>query len=342
MRDTRLILIEGLPGSGKSTLAQFLARALTQHGICHKWWYEEELGHPVYLFDDAATLQQVLDDMSAGRYPKVIAAALDRWRAFAAGVASGDQIIVLDSCLFGYLTWTLFPFAAPLDVIHAYLAEVRRIIAVLNPTLIYLYQDDVARALRVICDRRGGETEQRLIRNATESPYGQRHGLRGFAGMIALWRDYRRLTDMAVAATRMPTLAVENSAGDWPRYQQLVVDFLDLRPARDLIMTPAQLEPFVGVYHGVDVDGAVACRVWVEGDHLMVDGLPQVWPHTPLIPADNHVFAITSLPFTVEFVAGANGTVERLIASGPPLLFGRIDCTLERVSADGDNGDGGA
>lgn len=67
MRATRLILIEGLPGSGKSTLAQFLAWALAHNGILCKWWYEEELGHPVYLFTDAASLQLVLGDLSAGR-----------------------------------------------------------------------------------------------------------------------------------------------------------------------------------------------------------------------------------------------------------------------------------
>lgn len=267
----------------------------------------------------------------------MIAAALDRWRAFVATHASSDQIIVLDGCLFGYLTWTLFPFAVPPDEIHAYLAEVREIIADLNPTLIYLYQHDVAMALRTICDRRGGETEQRLIRNATESPYGQRHGLHGFAGMVAFWQTYRLLTDAAVAAAQMPALAIENATGDWPDYQRQVLAFLDVRPASEPAMTPAQLFPLVGTYQGTCEDGEVTCQVWLEGEQLIVDGLPHGWPRTRLIPRETAAFEIESLPFTVRFVAGADGTAERLIASGPPLLFGHVDCSLARVKSDDDH-----
>jgi DNA replication protein DnaC len=82
MRNTKLILIEGIPGSGKSTLAQFIARTLTQQGIACQWWYEEEKAHPLYVFHDLASLQKTIEALNDGRYREVIEAALEKWKLF--------------------------------------------------------------------------------------------------------------------------------------------------------------------------------------------------------------------------------------------------------------------
>ncbi len=76
MRQTKLILVEGLPGSGKSTTAHALARLLAGRRVPVRWWYEEEINHPVYAFRDRASLRQVVDDLARGEYRRVIAAAL--------------------------------------------------------------------------------------------------------------------------------------------------------------------------------------------------------------------------------------------------------------------------
>jgi hypothetical protein len=53
-------------------------------------------------------MQQVLDNLAAGNYRQVITAALAKWRQLSQALQTSDTVVILDSCLFGYLTWTLF------------------------------------------------------------------------------------------------------------------------------------------------------------------------------------------------------------------------------------------
>ena len=60
---TRLIMVEGVPGTGKSTTAQMVAAAQGAAGRPVRWHYEEEVGHPVFVYRDEAGLETVLADL---------------------------------------------------------------------------------------------------------------------------------------------------------------------------------------------------------------------------------------------------------------------------------------
>jgi len=324
MRETQLILVEGLPGSGKSTTAHALARHLAKQNIPVRWWYEEDVDHPVYIFRDRATLQQVVDALARGEYRQVIGAALDQWRRFATAVLTSDAVVLIDGCLFGYLTWSLFPFTVPTAAIQAYVADVARIIAPAHPTLIYFYQDDISTSLARLYARRGGDTEQRFIQNATESPYGRQHDLRGFPGMVAYWTAYRQLTDAVSAELPFPMLGVETSAGDWPVYWQRVLDFLDLPRLEEWKLPESEALRFVGCYR-YEQDGAHGVvTITHEGEDLLVDGLPHTWPRNRLVPVMHNTFAVESLPFELTFAEGSDGRITRMVATGRTLLNGKL------------------
>jgi thymidylate kinase len=332
VRTTRLILLEGIPGSGKSTMGQFLARELSAQGIPHRWWYEEEQAHPLYVFQDPASLQQLLDDLAGGKYELVIAAALAKWRALAATIVSHDEIVLLDSCFLGYLTWTLFAFDVPIVEIQAYLDEVERILRSLSPCLLYFYQADLAQALQIIGERRGGQTRERLIRNATQSAYGQRLGLQGFAGLVAYWAAYRQFADAACQATGFATLAIETGAGDWLTYQRQARVFLDMAPSVRVALPSTDLQRYVGTYIQRDAAGMMRYSVtaWVEDNRLVIDGLPEVWPRTGLTATAVGAFAVDSFPWSVVFTADHTGAIERMTVSGPDLLFGAAPGALTK------------
>jgi len=266
----------------------------------------------------------VRDDLTHGRYRAVIDAALAQWRTFAARVAADARVVLIDSCLFGYLTWSLFPLDLPDAEIRGYITEVLRIVAPLQPALIYLRQDDVAHSLTRICARRGGDTEAHLTRQGTESPYGRRLGLHGFAGMVGYWTAYRELTDAACAAADLPTLTIDTTDGDWDRYLQQAHRFLDLpAPKRQPIPT-AILMRYVGSYRYTSLSAAGAASIAVENGVLFLDDVPQIWPRTPLLPRGGNTFALESLPFSVTFEEDISGRITRMRVTGPALLGGQL------------------
>ena len=325
MQNTKLILLEGIPGSGKSTLAQFIAHALTRQGVACHWWYEEEKNHPLYVFHDQTSLQHTVDALTDGRYRQIVEAVLEQWKVFAQAIQSSETVVILDGCLFGYLTWSLLPLDIPVDEIQTYLSQVEQIIHPLQPCLIYLYQQNLPHALEKICERRGGDTRSRLIDQATQSAYGEQRGLQGFDGMVRYWQDFRALIEDAFYRFTASKLALENSAGDWSTYERTVLDFLGLLVEEKTPMAPFSLKHFVGMYSFEEDEDQHACLIMHENEHLIVDGMPNVWPRTRLIPLSRNGFAIESLPFQVTFEEDAYGVITGMKATGPELLFGTVD-----------------
>jgi len=328
LRRTKLILTEGIPGSGKSTTAQLVARQLAKGGIPHRWWYEEECRHPVYTFQDREGLRRVVADLTSGNYRAVVAAALEQWRRFSEMVQRSGEVAIIDGCLFGYLTWSLFPLDVPEAEIRDYVWQVEAIIRPNNPCLIYFYQADVAGALRRICDRRGGDTEQGFIYRATDNPYGRRKGLAGFDGMAAYWTDYRAITDREFDAADFHKLAIENGAGDWLAYYRQILEFLDLPDLPDVSIAAEHLERLVGTYRSVDDAVTRRCIVRFEGERLVVDGVPQAWPSSPIVPESPLIFAVESLPTHITLTEDASGDIDRMFVSGPDLLNGVVDAVF--------------
>jgi thymidylate kinase len=325
MRRTKLILLEGAPGSGKSTSAQTIARRLATETIPARWWYEEEADHPVYVFHDRASLQQTVADLTSGQHRRVIAAALDQWRRFVDRLQAAETIGIIDGCLYGYLTWSLFPLDVPPDEIRAYIRAVERIIAPAEPCLIYFRQDDLAASLRRLCDKRGLTIEQSYVERSTQSAYGKRRGLQGFAGMVAFWTAFRHLTDAAFAGGAMPKLAIDTSTGDWPVYQRQVADFLALPPSAEATMPPAALARFVGRYSHTVNDRQEVCTVALLDGNLVLDGVPELWPQSRLLPEADTAFAVESFPLAVTFAVDAAGVAVSLAVTGLVLLSGPVE-----------------
>lgn len=318
MIDTKLILVEGLPGSGKSTTAQFISKCLSESGIENKWWYEEEEGHPVYLFNSDESMKNTIDDLSNGNYRNVINKALVQWRIFSDSLKSKEKVVLVDSTFFGYLTWTLFPMDAPIKDIEKYLAEVELIISPNRPILIYFYQIDIYTSLNNICVRRGRDTAKQFIHNTNESKYGKKRNLTGFDGMVSFWKDYRTFTDNIYEKIRIRKLSIENSEGKWNEYLQQIINFLEISITEKTNTPSEDINSFVGIYKCDEI----TCEIYHDDNMLYINGIQQIWPNSRLLPREGNMFDVESLPINVTFISN------KIFIAGPQLFNGKVERVL--------------
>jgi hypothetical protein len=316
----QLIFVDGIPGAGKSVLAQLIARRMRQAGQPVRWWYEEELGHPIFVFHDMATLEEVAGHLFSGKHEKVLAAALDKWRSFAAQTT--DATVVADGTFFGYMTWCLLYLARPESEAFTYVSSIEEALAPLASSLIYLRQRDVAATLRNVVAVRGNDWAQRTIRKVVDSPYGRARGLEGFDGLARFWSDYQALEDRLFARLAITKLALDVTAGDWAQAEATAAAWLSL--PHSMPIETDDFERYVGDYEAADGSHA---SVTLEGGNLRVRGLHQIWPGQRLVATGRDEFEVVSLPFTIRFSGDA------MQVDGPDLLGGRPPLTLRRQPA---------
>jgi hypothetical protein len=155
--------------------------------------------------------------------------------------------------------------------------------------------------------------------------------LEGFGGLVAYWTAYQRLCEALLERLALPTLTIENSAADWPAYERSMLDFLGLESEWRPDGAGQSLDRFAGIYGIVDGEVEQACRVWVEQDSLILDGVPSVWPRTRLLAAGRDTFVIESLPISVRFDADEAGIVRGMRVGPHDMLWGRVDYVCDRL-----------
>jgi hypothetical protein len=323
MRPVKLILLEGMPGAGKSTLAQGVERELELAGVAARWWYEEELGHPVYCFRDLVGLRRVVADLGNGRHGRVIESALATWREFAASVAARDEIVVLDGCLFGYLTWSLFPFGVSEAEILDYVAGVAAILRAVEPCVVYIRPDDVAASWRRLFAARGEVWAESAVARATTSAYGERNGLVGFEGLVAYWQAYQRLVDETFARLPLTKLTLGMGEGQ-ASFLPTVLEFLGIEPGSNAVALEGGLARYVGSYLRRDGVAAAGAQVALRDGTLSLAGVPELWPQNRLLPVGKGEFAVEAFPFRVKFADDAPGLGTQMAIEGPELLGGVV------------------
>ncbi|WP_230965201.1 hypothetical protein [Burkholderia pseudomultivorans] len=223
--DRRLVIVEGVMGSGKSTTMRFIATRMQAAGRAAVAIHERTDPHPVRATDELAHWFEPWRDATAAQ---LAARALARWRAFADTVQRSGAPHVLDGQLFhGDLTNMLLMEADP-AFIDAYVRELAAVIAPLAPLVIYFWQRDIDAAIRTVCAERGDDWVAYQTNWKLASPYCVRRGYVGLDGLIALYRDYRQLTDTLFGRLPLDTLSIENGARDWPAHERRILDALNL------------------------------------------------------------------------------------------------------------------
>jgi hypothetical protein len=281
---SNLILVEGLTGSGKSVMAHYIARQLQYNGIPANWVHEGDVPHPI-LIDFDASLESYLAETRAN------------WVIYTDQVGSSTQVRVLEACFFNNLLETLFAHNVARAQIVQFATELQTISKRLNPTLIYLVQDDVENALERNFSRRGIDFRNYVIEFATSTPLAKARGWEGYAGMLRYWQAFVALTDELFQKFSGRKLRIDNTAGDWDAYNRQVLAFLAIPKIDEQKISPVEAAGLVGLYQDRQSDKKFA--VFFDAGVLTITLFLNV--RSRMFRIDQNEFVAEGWPFEISF-----------------------------------------
>lgn len=319
MMNSRLVLVDGITGSGKSTTAQFLYQQFQENGYYAKWYHEEEPGHPLTSRLDVENLQGEAQVHEFLRETPLL------WRQFADKLMADDKVHIIESYLLQDTARVLFQNNVERDLIRQLIQELLEIVSALNPALVYFWQQDVEASLRRIWARRGERWAHWCIETDANAPYSRSKPGDDEARAIALWKEYQEFANQLVRELRIPTLCVENAAGEWEQYNQKITEFLGLGLSTGLVVN--NIAAYCGTYSGQVAGRALTCTVRHDGKRIYLDN-NFLWPEMWLRPGGLEELVVESLPLSLRFLLDSEGNVTAVRLDGRSRWNG---CVLSRV-----------
>jgi hypothetical protein len=231
MRETHLILVEGLPGSGKSTAAAWIAERLRAENREVRLFMESEPGHPLNVGGDSHPAGDTPGGEFFRRYTPEsdIQESLEKWQRFAAAAVEDPAIFVLDSYPFQNSARVLLQLDAGRDPIRRYAGQVEALVMPLHPFLVYFSRrdpEDAMRQFKNISTQRGEAWTNYVVDLVLDCPYAANQQLKGFEGVMTFMKDYYGLILDLLGESQFPRLVLDDCADDWRGCYQRLGAFL--------------------------------------------------------------------------------------------------------------------
>ncbi|MFT4672011.1 MAG: hypothetical protein ACI945_001351 [Pseudohongiellaceae bacterium] len=270
----KIVFFEGICGSGKSTTGHLLTLHMQSNGHAAEWIYEHKFHHPLYVDRDV----QLARGDSSGKYHSLFNDSLLNWRTMVEKLEQSDEIKIFDGAFFQMSVGTMLLMNMDPVEIRAFVAEVCKIIANLNPTIIYLDQENTQHALLSMLEERGSDFSAFIVSRICDSPFAKEHDLSGVEGLTEFFVHYRQLIESimeesaAEAECNLTLVQLDKSLSTWLEINSQLSDFFGLPPMPDYFLSPAGVNTLVGSYEDMS-NGDI---LKIEADSLglyLVDGM---------------------------------------------------------------------
>jgi hypothetical protein len=215
MYETRLIMLDGLSGSGKSATATYLALQLQSLGAPYRYYWELEVPHPINTrsqLDGRNLSTQELVDLN-----------LAKWKSFAEWAQEQDVVTILDGKPFhiSVMNMALQDNITQQQIVD-FVGAIAELTRPLNPTLIYLRQDDIGQAIRRLGADRGEEWIEDYVQLIESHPTFGGVDFSGLAGMVQFLGRFRDLVEGGFDAMDVRKLSIDTTTGNWHSYYRQV------------------------------------------------------------------------------------------------------------------------
>jgi hypothetical protein len=292
-RPISMVLVEGIPFTGKSTTSEYITQQLNLNGYPAQW------------VPEGVMLERYFPDVLASfteAKPLTQETLWQNWSAFVETVRQAPATFVVDSALSYAAIFRLLQADTPTPEIIAWLDRLAELLAPLHPRVIHL-TGNVEQLAKTSIVERGAGWEKQLVSQSEATLYQQARGRKGVEGAIRMLEETQELAKR-ILATGWQLLTLDVTGGDWPTYQQMILDFLEI-PAVEvtpLDMAPEVLQAYSGAY-AREQDGGTRQTLIVkpEQERLALYGPDSHYGW--LIPLSESRFHLQASTVDVEFEA---------------------------------------
>jgi hypothetical protein len=142
-----------------------------------------------------------------------------RWEAFSKHAKSKNELTVFE-CAFlqNHISQLMMWQLVDVEIIIQHLNKLLQTVTELSPVLVYLSQPDIRETVERVARQRvsdHGSWIDGFIGYTENTPYGKRHGLKGFDGLIELLETRKSAELKVIESLSIETIILENSNFDW-------------------------------------------------------------------------------------------------------------------------------